>query len=336
MRLLVVARMALPLLVLAMSANIWANPIRTRDSSLVLRIELAERVEVAQAYVKLADIARLHSMELETLRHAMAVPLGSAPRSGETVTLDRARLARWLRAQLGLEASQIQWSGASATQISRSSAEISGNEILAVAQAALRKYLEESLAKYPNARIELLAVGTPASLAVPSVSSTLVVRPLENVPLANRMLVWVDVFTNGQYARSAAVRFELSAYLPAAVAAKRLGAGNVLQAGDWVKSEVDIAQIPHAAISLPTTALRLRHSVESGDVITRSNLEAMPAVSRGDWINLTTQVGAVTLESRAEALQDGALGQLVHIKPVRGTGTVLARVVGPASVEMPQ
>jgi len=157
MRLLVVARMALPLLVLAMSANIWANPIRTRDSSLVLRIELAERVEVAQAYVKLADIARLHSMELETLRHAMAVPLGSAPRSGETVTLDRARLARWLRAQLGLEASQIQWSGASATQISRSSAEISGNEILAVAQAALRKYLEESLAKYPNARIELLA-----------------------------------------------------------------------------------------------------------------------------------------------------------------------------------
>jgi flagella basal body P-ring formation protein FlgA len=40
------------------------------------------------------------------------------------------------------------------------------------------------------------------------------------------------------------------------------------------------------------------------------------------------------VESKAEVLQNGAVGQLVSVKPRGATGTLEARVLGPGQVEV--
>jgi len=314
---------------MARSSAAYAGP----DTAL-LRIELKERVQVVQPQVSLADVAHLSSADPDMLRRAMQVPLGAAPRVGEPVSLDRVQLQRWLHAQLGLGAERVQWLGSPVTQVSRSTVEITGEELLSVAQAALRKHLEASLAHLPKARIELQAVATPANLSMPAAATSLVVRPLDTLPLSSRMLVWVDAFANGQYVRSVSIRFEVATYMPVAVAANTLPVGATLQPADWQPREMDVARVPDAVVSAPTAAQRLRHVVRSGEVITQAHLQAVPAVSRGEWANLTAQAGLVALQSRVEVLQDGQPGQWVRVRAANGTGTLVARVVGPGSVEM--
>lgn len=300
----------------------------------LLHIELKDRVQVVQPQVTLADIAQISSTDLDMLRRAMAVPLGAAPRVGEAVSLDRAQLQRWLRTRTGMGAEQVQWLGASVTTVSRSTTEITGESVQSVAEAALRKHLEASLAATPKARIELQAVATPANLSLPAATTSLVVRPLDTLPLSSRMLVWVDAFANGQYVRSVSIRFEVATYLPVVVAATALPAGTTLQSSDWAEREVDVTRVPDAVVSVPKAAQRVRRAIRSGEVITHAHLQGVPAVERGEWANLTAHAGLVALESRVEVMQDGQPGQLVRVKPANSAGSVVARVTGPGSVEM--
>lgn len=60
------------------------------------------------------------------------------------------------------------------------------------------------------------------------------------------------------------------------------------------------------------------------------------AVVRGDWATLTAQSGPLTLESRVEVLEDGAVGHLVRVRRPNAGDTMQARVSGPGRVEMPQ
>lgn len=303
-------------------------------SSAVLRIELKERVQVVQAQVALTDVAHISSENLDLLRRAMAVPLGAAPRAGEAVSLDRAQLQRWLRTQMGLGVEQVQWLGAPVTEVRRSTTEIAGEKLQSVAEAALRKHLESTLANVPKARIEIQAIATPANLSMPAATSSLVVRPLDTLPLSSRMLVWVDAFANGQYVRSISVRFEVATYMSVAVAASSLSAGATLQPTDWQEREIDVTRTPDAVVAVPQVAQKVRRAVRSGEVITHAHLQGAPVVQRGDWANLTARTGLVALERRVEVMQDGELGQMVRVKPANSAGSLVARVTGPGSVEM--
>lgn len=312
-----------------------AGVVDSTPMSTSLRIELKSLAQVPRADVTLADIAQISSPSLDTLRRAMALSLGKAPRAGEVVFLERNRVRHWLRGQTGLGAKQVQWSGASVTEISRLTSEIAGVELLAVAQTALRKHLESMFPFHPAPRIELQAVAIPANLVIPAASSSLVVRPLAKSMLSSRMLVWVDAFAGGQYVRSVSVRFEVGAFMPVPVATRALPGGVALQSVDWQEHEVDVTRVPDAVVSFPPSTLqRMRRPIRSGDVITHAHLQTFPAVSRGEWANLTTQAGLVVLESKVEVMQDGQVGQLVRVKPTNGNGSVVARVIGPGNLEM--
>ncbi len=59
-------------------------------------------------------------------------------------------------------------------------------------------------------------------------------------------------------------------------------------------------------------------------------------VARGDWATLTAQSGPLTLESRVEVLDDGAIGHLVRVRGPHASSSVPARVTGPGRLEMAQ
>jgi flagella basal body P-ring formation protein FlgA len=309
----------------------------------VLHIEMKARAEVTQADVFLSDIAVLRSTDLGLLRRAMAVPLGHAPLGGEVVTMDSRSVSRWLRRQTGLRAEQIAWSGAPAIEVSSTSRLIAVEDLVATARMGLREHLEltSSQIGLPITGIEIRQVPASALFGVPAGTTSWRVRPLGQIPMAKRMLVWVDVFAMDRFVRSLPVVFEVSVFALVTVATTSLPSGSTLLASQVAEREIDIAGVPlsRSLGSIPGSvnaagSKRLRRGVRSGEVLTQGDLQDLPAVSRGQWASVTSLNGAVVLESRVEVLQDGMVGQTVRVKQANSAGSMLARVSGPGRLEV--
>lgn len=320
----------------------WSAPAR---GDAWLRVELRPQVVVQGASVRLADIALLTSSDLGILRRALAIPLGQAPRMGETAVLEGERLAYWLKSRTGLRDEQIDWQGSRHTAVMAATQDLPGEDISALAQAALRDHLQ-ALARRKGvslSRLELAPVAMPASMQVPLTGRRLQVRPLGASDMGPRMLVWVDVFSADRHVRAIAVRFEVSAFARLPVAAQAMPAGAAVLAGGVEMREVDVAAQPGLAgraawpnemAAEQAGAPVLRRALQAGEVVSADRLQARPAVSRGEWVRLMTHQGLLSLESRVEVLQDGLPGQVVRARPAHATATLSARVVGPGLLEL--
>lgn len=316
---------------------LWAAPVqllRAQNAVSTARISLPDHVQVSQSDVRLGDIASLASPDPAILRRLMDLPLGRAPRAGQSFVLERDVLARWIRGHAGLQGDQITWQGAAFTDISLRSRDIPGDDIVALADKTLRQQLGDQLPA--GTRIELQPVAVPRDLAIADELVEIKPRPTA-AALAPRMTVWVDVGGAGRVQRSVAVVFEVAVYGPVVVAARDIPAGASLLAGDVEVREQNMAM---AAASQKKPARqfsdgqRLRRPIRAGETLTVAHTETVPDVARGSWAVLETRQAGLNVQSRAEVLQDGRAGQMVQVKPVNATASLLARVAGPGRVEM--
>lgn len=321
-------RLTRGLLIVALS---WAGfAVAHSVTTMPVTIELSAQVQVKNARVTLGDVAFLTTSDLGTMRRLMALPLGHAPRVGDAVTLDRDTLVRWMNRQAGLNTAMINWKGVTATEVSTASREVSGDAVVAVAKNAL----QESLSKH-SVQVELQPISTPRDLMLPQGTLSFKVRRLPDVRPAKRMLVWVEVYSDGRFVRTVPVSFDVSAWAQSAVATLDVPAGGLLKAEYIAHRSVDIATLGHSVWSGDVDGVRrLRRAVRAGDVLTSDNIEPLPAVARGEWATLHSSAGAVAMESRVEVLQDGRQGQTVRVKQVGANGSVLARVIGPGWLEI--
>lgn len=312
-----------------------AQPLQAQTAASMARISLPEHVQVSHSDVRLGDVASLASPDPATLRRLMALPLGRAPRAGQSFVLERDVLARWIRGHAGLQGDQITWQGAAFTDISLRSRDIPGEDIVALADKTLRQQLRGQLPA--GTRIELQPVTVPRDLVVADELVEINPRAQGAAALASRMTVWIDVGSAGRVQRSVAVVFEVVVYGPVVVATRDIPAGASLLAGDVELREQNIAA---AAASQKNPARqfsdgqRLRRPIRAGETLTAAHTEAVPDVARGSWAVLETRQAGLNVQSRAEVLQDGRAGQMVQVKPVNATASLLARVAGPGRVEM--
>ena len=306
-------------------------------AEVVARIELPIVSEAKHGDVVLGDVAGLASPDLPTLRKLMRLPLGRLPKSGEPTHLDRAALARWIRARVGIDPARIAWSGADGVDIYLPTRELSGEQLASVAKASLSDWLST---RSSRSSVELSR--TPRDIVVPAGTVKVAVRPISNAALmTKRMSVWVDVWADDRFIQTVPVDFEVSAYERGYVADSAAAQGSPLDQVRMQARDIDLTTL--SAKSPLTSAapesigdMQLRRSVAAGEVVTRDSIESRPAVARGDWATLRAIAGAVNLESRVEVLEDGRNGQMVHVKLPNATAPMLARVIGPRAVEVRQ
>ena len=331
---------------MAWAGHAWALPLVGQDGGIaqpVLRVALRPEVQVDRADVRLGDIALLSSPDIDTLRRAMAVPLGQAPRLGEPVALEGARLRGWLRSRMGLRDEQIQWEGVESTSVRAAMREIAGETVAAQAREALKSHLE-AIARQKGLvqpRIELQAVGVPPMLQVPAAGIQLRIRPLEALVPGPRMLVWVDVFAGERHVRAIPVRFEMSLFAMAAVAREELAAGSEVPEENVAWREVDLARLPAAAVPAAWgtqmdagAPLHVRKRMAAGEVLTADRVGPALAVARGQWVRVTATSGGLSLESRAQSLQDGQIGQTVRVRPQNAAEPLMAKIIAPGQLEL--
>ena len=318
-----------------------------------IRIELLPQVTVNHETVLLGEVATISTQDPALQQKLADLPLGRAPLAGQAVELGRDTLMRWIRNRLGIEAALIAWAGPDTTKVMPLTETVTGERIAAVAAAQLRTMLIDSGLR---GTVDLLQ--TPPDLSVPAGKVELKPRAQANLQaagaslgplLAKRQSVWVDIWVDDRFVRTAPVSLEVTAYAPAYVALQDLAAGLVFDPDHPDAAQVAVREVEwtgrnaepvkptpiEATAPLPPVPqVRLRHSVKAGQTLTHADVGTAPLVTQGSFATLRSVSGPISLESRVEVLQDGAAGQTVRVKLPKGRSPILAQVTGPGQVEI--
>ncbi|MFM2450545.1 MAG: hypothetical protein RIS44_2995 [Pseudomonadota bacterium] len=302
-----------------------------------LTIDLPSAIQVSKMDVSLGDVARVSGAAFPQQLLLNNVFLGRMPANGQSMTLERQGLSRWVQQQTGIKASQVHWTGATTIKVSWPQRMLSGSNVTQVANDGLMRWLLER-----SERAELQAVSEVADLAVPGHDIQVRARPINQTVPRERMVVWVDVFSGERFFKAVPVTFNVVAWSLASVATQSASAGEQLRSESLRGVEVDVTKMPlrEAALAGQTLAfdhtVRLKRAVREGDVLTPTHFEPLPAVVRGDWAVLMSGAGAVVLESRVQVSQDAKVGQSIRVKPAQSSTYVWARVKGPNLLELVQ
>lgn len=259
-------------------------------------IELRAQASVSAEQVTLGDVAILRSADLEVVRKLVNLPIGDAPRVGQSAVVHRAALEAWVRGQVEIAQDALAWRGPAETRVARASREVRGEELAAAAAEALRAALAMR-----GVAADVHVPHLPRDVRVPAGAVRLEARARDQAPLGPRMLVWVDIWVGEALLRTVPVALTAAWNEPPLYSAIRL----------------------HAAAA--SDSARRNGGLAPGDG---------RLVQRGEWAALRAVAGAVVLESRVEVLQDGHRGQRVRVRQPGATGLVFARVVAPGALEL--
>ena len=296
------------------------------DAEWVLR----EHVTVGTDAVRLVDV-------LETLPgnpglppRALTATLWRAPRPCAMVRMRRSDVETRIRSLSPAAFGATTVSGATQIEIEGACQRIEGSGVESIARQALGEWLASR-----SDRFDLVARQVPAAVELPPGTVVLSVRTFaaEQHP-ASRMLVWVDAAVAGRFVRSISVVFDVHAFRGAWLATGDVQPGIDLSDAALTLQEIDVAAQPSDALRRVPNNARLRKTLLRGDALTASHVEIRPAVTRGTSVLVRSQVGAIAIEARGEALQDARAGHPVWIRVSASTGPVLARVVGDGVVEL--
>lgn len=259
-------------------------------------IELLPNAQVQGGTVVLGQVARLHASDLETMRRLVQLPIGRAPQPGKVAVLQHEVLARWIRHETGLSPAQLEVGGSRESQVLGTRPRVRGEDIADAAAQALRAWLA---ARSLAADIEVRAPVRDVDIAGGEVR--LESRPVEYGVPRRHMVLWVDIWMAGALVRTVPVSLEVLG--SAAAARADTGAGALLPERPELQPSATRAAEPLA-------------------------------VMRGEWATLRSVAGPVVLEAAVEVLQDGRAGEKVRVRQRGAAALVMARVVGPARLEL--
>lgn len=124
--------------------------------------------------------------------------------------------------------------------------------------------------------------------------------------------------------------FAVAGYQPVYVAASAMTRGELFDTNQFAIEERNVLGLA----CQPTTSsdhllgARAARSLRAGDVLCSNVIEAIPEVIRGAPVQVSSAVGGVTVFSKAQALNDAGLGELVRVRNVKTRISFVAQVVG--------
>ena len=205
----------------------------------------------------------------------------------------------------------------------------------AALQAEATRAVSGWLARQPVSRYEVSTGPTMADIDVPAAGPwSLSARPIAagQAPVG-RIIVWVDVQVAGRVERRVPVVVAVRSFALRWQARMDLPARAAVGPHVFERQEIELS-LPYAAAAELPLGMRLSRALAAGQVLQAAHLEPSTEVTRGDMVDAHVRRGLVSVQTRGEALQDGRNGQRIHVRITGASGPVLARVVGPGTVQV--
>jgi flagella basal body P-ring formation protein FlgA len=294
-------------------------------------VELLPTATVDGPSIRLGQVARVEAPDEARAAALRALDLGPAPRVGLERHVRRADIQRALRAHGWDGPDALVYGGVQTVTVYRASRETPADGLVQCARDALGAVLES---RYRNVR--LAPVDAPVTIVVPAAHIDYRARSqVLAQPLPRRIAQWVDVYADGRLYRSVPMIFEVSAETQALVANHDLAANVPLGSDTATLRMVDAveAKSPLVTADAFDAGLRARRPIAAGAPLSWRDVSLLPAVERGASVTLRVSAGAVQIEQRGYALDDGKLGAMVRVKLASGAA-LSARVIGSALVEV--
>jgi len=318
MRLARTLRRAVPL---AVSACVGA-PAWVHAQTFVLR----ERFEAVGAHVRLGDVAELEGLSAAERTRTAGIVVAEAPRPGQVVLVDRARVLARLPA--GWRAR-----GAAAAHVARAVRPIDPQALCEAELVAL----EPRLAALPRAvaRSAQCAVDAPGTVLVPAGSGQprADVSGVQLVDGPQRASIALPGLDGDVQAVALTLRLTLTAVQWCARAP--------MAPSDAVRPERFVAcsmPVRHerdiAAAGAPLPAGRLRRALHAQEMLRPGDVAGPDDALAGDAVTVRAHQGGFAIEAGGHLLQDARVGDAVRVQIGSAGAPALGHLTGDRLVEL--
>ncbi len=128
------------------------------------------------------------------------------------------------------------------------------------------------------------------------------------------------------YAATARVRV----YASVLVAAERLNRHEIVTQEALRVETREITNLTDAYFTVPAEVAgkRARRVISPGNMLKASDVEAIPLVNRGAGVTVAIVLGKVTVTSKAKALEDGEMGEIIKVQDLTTGKRLVGTVAG--------
>lgn len=290
-------------------------------TSAPLKIELTSSSEINGAYPLLGDVALIEGDE-ERVAEARMVILGKIVLPGRRQRYSRVEIARSLT-DSGVETDNILWAGAQEVEVTRKQALLKKSEV----ERRLRTELMERF-DISGENLELRISGW-RDVNVPASDFHAKVE-LEQERIGKRMSALLSIHSGGRLLRKLRVELEVKQWAMAITATQNLASRTQLTPEILEMAVVDVlATNGPAILSLDDlVGSRLLRPIAPGQVIAQGDVEKIPAVVKGNAVDVIYASSGIVIKMKGVALEDGVIGGSVMATLANSDTPVRIRVTG--------
>ena len=244
-------------------------------------------------------------LALPTLR------LCDAPAFGKSLVLKRAEICELARAA-GYYKPLTNWAGPEAVRISRRARSLGEHELLQLLTTVVQKqYVKEA------GQLELRLSRPWTATEVPDEEVALKVLDLPTAGVASTFIVRFELeTTSGEHLGPWQAPLQARVWREIWVAGSPLKRGDLLQGADLHRERRDmlLCHEPLAVFAPEDPSLEFFESVQAGSPVYARFLRPRAVVHRGQNLAAMVQDGALMITLKVEALEDGAVGQVIKLR----------------------
>ncbi|MCF6289669.1 MAG: flagellar basal body P-ring formation chaperone FlgA [Desulfobacterales bacterium] len=205
-----------------------------------------------------------------------------------------------------------------------------------VDQARIRGLLDAFLVAradmLPMARVRFKSVEEIRPFELPAGVATCEIVPALPAIIGSRRFSLI-FRVNGRVKKNLALRTDLEALAPVAVAAISLPRGAVIAPGDVRMVERDLSGLRQPCLDAGSlVGKKVRRTLRAGEVLLKGLLKTPPVVRRGDLVTMTLRSGGMVLTARGAARENGVTGATIRVRNNASHKEILCRVTGPGTV----
>lgn len=279
-------------------------------------LELAPVTEVTGDGVFLQQIAA-SSQPLPPVR------LCDAPAVGTTLELSRAQINNLLAAAAPTWIT-TNWTGADAVRVLRRSRTLNEADVLALLTTTLQKnYVKD------QGKLELNFTEPWNAPVVPDEPLTVNILEAPSAGVAPLFIIRFQLSTTTETVGTWEATLRAHIWRDVWVAHTDLPRGELVADADLMREPRDVLLIhePLADFSPGDATLELAESIPANHILLGRDLKLRTVIHRGQVADAVLQEGALNITIKVEALEDGALGQVIHARNSTSQRDLIGKVL---------
>jgi len=279
--------------------------VRGQPAELSPSMRLRAEAQVSSRGIFLSDI-------VENPGDLASIRVADAPVFGRSTMLLRAQVAEMVHLQLP-EIAVTNWAGAARIRISRKTQMLDESMLKELLSSTLQRDVVRD-----RGELELRLMRPWAAVSVPDEALSVRVLDLPNAGVTPNFILRFEIQAAAQSIGIWQVPLQARIIHEIWVARSSLTRGQILQSSDWLAEKRDILILRDAvgAAHMSDDSCELTENIPAGSPLLSRSIKPRTVVRRGKMIEALLQDGKLVISVKAEALEDGAVGQTIRVRNV--------------------